>query len=517
MSHVHTGCCGCHALGIGRRGFFAALGGTALGTALAAHAGEADAGTAERRPRPLVSRRPLVVQPVLLYHLSEPREATSWRPWGGLGSRADVAAEGGRINAELEALRGKAEYPLTVLPLLGVTNAEEASRIRSIDCDVVVTFAASGGGDALETILASGRHNLVFVRHRSGPAYLWYEILHPRLLRKTVDEYGEPNLTTDDIVVDEMGDVLVRLRALYALKNTVGSRIVAIGGASGWGKGGQAAPAVARDQWKLDIVDVSYDELGKRIAAMQGDAAGMARYAREAADYLNLPATLLETRGDFVTGAFLLDDLFRQLMDEACATAITVNECMTTIIPMARTTACLTLTLINDDGMLAFCESDFVVIPSGILLHHIASLPVFLQDPTYPHHGVVTLAHCTAPRRMDGVHLEPARIQTHFESDYGAAPKVDMRVGQVVTVLDPDFASNRWLGFRGHIQDNPEMAICRSQIDVGIDGDCGKLAEEMRGFHWMLAYGDHLAETGYALKKQGVGWYNLSPPATTVA
>lgn len=61
------------------------------------------------------------------------------------------------------------------------------------------------------------------------------------------------------------------------------------------------------------------------------------------------------------------------------------------------------------------------------------------------------------------------------------------------------------------------MAICRSQVDVSIDGDCGALAEEMRGFHWMLAYGDHLPETGYALRKNGVGWYNLSPPSTTVA
>jgi hypothetical protein len=33
----------------------------------------------------------------------------------------------------------------------------------------------------------------------------------------------------------------------------------------------------------------------------------------------------------------------------------------------------------------------------------------------------------------------------------------------------------------------------------------------MVGFHWMLAYGDHLRELKYALKKQGVGWMNISP------
>ncbi len=83
--------------------------------------------------------------------------------------------------------------------------------------------------------------------------------------------------------------------------------------------------------------------------------------------------------------------------------------------------------LLNDAGYLAFCESDFVVITSGILLHYASGLPVFLNDPTYPHDGIVTLAHCTAPRKMDGRRAERAKILTHFESDYGAAPKVEMR------------------------------------------------------------------------------------------
>ncbi len=84
------------------------------------------------------------------------------------------------------------------------------------------------------------------------------------------------------------------------------------------------------------------------------------------------------------------------------------------------------------------------------------------------------------------------------------------RIGQEVTVIDPDFEDKKWIGFRGKIQDNPFLDICRSQVDVTIEGDCAKLAEDMRGFHWMLAYGDHLKETGYALNKLGVGRYNLS-------
>ena len=186
---------------------------------------------------------------------------------------------------------------------------------------------------------------------------------------------------------------------------------------------------------------------------------------------------------------------------------------MGTIMPLSETTACLPLSLLNDSGYTAYCESDFVVIPSGILLHYISSQPVFLNDPTYPHHDVVTLAHCTAPRKMNGKHYEPAKILTHFESDYGAAPKVEMKLGQKITVINPDFNCKRWLGFEGKIIDNPFMDICRSQIDVQIKGDCDTLVKETRGFHWMVSYGNYLNELSYALKKVGVDWMNLTKKA----
>ena len=42
--------------------------------------------------------------------------------------------------------------------------------------------------------------------------------------------------------------------------------------------------------------------------------------------------------------------------------------------------------------------------------------------------------------------FEPARILTHFESDYGAAPKVEMRSGQSVTNIMPDFSFKKHIG-----------------------------------------------------------------------
>jgi len=484
---THSGCCGCHLTEtIGRRSFLARVGGGAVGTAalsgVAAAASDTPIDSSGDRVKPKLDKNTLVVQPALTYHLPVRREAVSWRSWGGLHTKSDVDREIRQITAELEKLADDTEFSVTFRPVARVTNQQEAAALRDTDADVMLIYGAGGGTRTLEAIISPDRYNLMFVRHRSGPAYLWYEIVHPRLLRKTVDVYGQPGLEPCDVVVDKYDELQWRLRALYALKNTVGSRMIAIGKAAGWGVGGWGAPKIAAELWKMDLQTVSYEDLGKRIESAKSDPARVRRAEADAAEYVALPGTQLDTDMDFVNRAFLLTQVFEDLMVEASAPAITINNCMSTIMPVSETTACLPLSLINDSGALAFCESDFVVIPSGVLLHHIASTPVFLQDPTYPHDGVVTLAHCTAPRKMDGQHLEKAAILTHFESDYGAAPKVDMRIGQQVTVIDPDFGSKRWIGFRGTIVDNPFLDICRSQVDVAIEGDWRKLMEDMRGW-----------------------------------
>jgi hypothetical protein len=499
---------------VNRRQFVGGLGAlAALSVTLPSlSAAEAQACCSVKERAPL-SRKPLRVQPVLTYETPQRREGTSWRNWGGIQTEAGARQEQARIADELKKLSAKAEFPLDVQPVLLVKAVEQAAAIAQGDYDVMLMYAAGGGLNLLETLTRKDRWNLMFLRHLPGPAYLWYEIVHPRFLRKTVDDFGQPGMDVHDVITDRYDEMLWKLRALHGLNSTHGKRVVCIGGAAGWGEGGQQAPQIARDRWKLDLVDYPYAELEPRLKAAYQDSVLVAGCEQAARAYLGKAGVKLETARQFVTNAFVLREVFLDVMEANRTDALTVNHCMGTIMGMSKTTACLTLSLLNDDGYLLFCESDFVVIPSGILLHYISGKPVFLNDPTTPHDGIVTLAHCTAPRRMDGKRLERARILTHFESDYGAAPKVEMKLGQVTTNLVPDFDCRKWVGFAATIVGNPFLEICRSQVDVKVHGDCQKLLEEMKGFHWMLAYGDYRQECGYALRKLGVDLLDVSARA----
>jgi len=497
--------CGCEADppgGITRRGFLGGVGAALGGVALTGLTWSALSGAEGEIAMP-AKRRALVVKPVLVYSTPRPRKQTSWRNWGGIDTKKRADEEVKRITGELDKLRAAANFPVKFLPVAAIRSGRELAGAKDLaSADVVILYPAGGWTDVFDAVVKTGKDVICFMRHKSGPVYLWYEIVSPRYLRRHSDELAVKGMDYQDMVVDSTDEILWRLRALCGLRNTVGSRIVAVGGPGGWAT--RQAPKLARDHWKLDIRTVSYKELGELIKAAKADKDAVERAKKRADGYLKIPKTKLEIKKDHVEKGFLLEEVFRALMTKAECRAITINACMGTILRVSGTTACLPLSTLNDDGYMAFCESDFVAIPSGILMSNISGTPPFLLNPTYPHDGIMTMAHCTAPRKMDGKTLEPVRIVTHFESDFGAAPKVDMRIGQKLTLIGPDFSAKRWLGCTGEIVDHPFLPICRSQIDVRFKCDSALLAERMRGFHWMIVYGDYLREAAYAMKKTDI-------------
>ena len=112
--------------------------------------------------------------------------------------------------------------------------------------------------------------------------------------------------------------------------------------------------------------------------------------------------------------------------------------------------------------------------------------------------------------RANGRRYAEARVVTHFESDYGATPKVELPLGTPLTMVCPDGRQKEWVGFSGKVLANPFHDICRSQFDVSIDGNWKKLLEDHRGFHWMMAVGGYAEEMAYACPKIGIEWNNVS-------
>jgi len=517
-SYGHTSSGGGHsktsATTISRRCFLGSLAGTAAMAGLTPAQARAVSTGPVSSGNTLPCGTALRIKPVLTYGIETRQEKTSWRGYGGIQTQAGAQEEAGRIKTELKKLASQAEFPIEVLPVALVDTDQKAEQAADADCDALLVYAA--GGSQVYKLAASGKPKIMFLRHKSDHHYLWYEIAHWRLLRRNGDTFEEPNMDVDDIVVDDYGEVLWRLRALYGLKNAKGTKMLAIGGLAAYSDPGQKlGPPHAKEVWGYDFQIISESEFAQHLAKARADANVMKQVAQQTEDLLALPNVTLETERKFVVNSFLALRVCKELMRESGAANFGFAHCMgRSVIEMLDTPPCLVLSLANDEGYTAYCHTDLTHTLPGVLLRWIAGKPTFVCNSHFPHHGIFTVAHCAAPRRMNGEDYEPARIMTHFESDYGAATKVRYTKGQIVTVIIPNLRCTKWQGFRGKVLDSPSYPACRSQMDIEIDGDCRKLLTEMQGFHVQVCYGDYLREVGYALKKVGkIEWQNFSEQA----
>ena len=63
-----------------------------------------------------------------------------------------------------------------------------------------IVYAAGGPQSTFDAAAATGKHVIFFVRHKSGPLYLWYEIISPRYLRQHTDALKVKGVDYEDVV-----------------------------------------------------------------------------------------------------------------------------------------------------------------------------------------------------------------------------------------------------------------------------------------------------------------------------
>jgi hypothetical protein len=450
--------------------------------------------------QPFPSGAPLRVQPILVYDAPSRRERESWRSYGAIHTPAAAQEEAARIDRELGELKQRAEFPIGLQPVQVLDSQAKLDQAVANDPDLCIVYAA---GYCTHWPLKIPM--IMFVRHRSGPFYLGFEIAHWRFLRQSGDAFGLAGFDTDDVVVDKVDELLWRLRALYGLKNAKGTKMLTIGGLEAYSREAQEhGPRVAREVWGYDFVNVTDEEFAQRLNAARTDQAVVSRVEEQTTALLRLPNVRLETERKFVVNSYLALHVCRQLLRESGASNFGFARCMgRDQMTMLGTPPCLVLSLANDEGYTAYCHTDLSHTMPGVLLRWIASRPTFVCNSHHPHDGLFFVAHCQAPRRMNGREFEPATIMTHYESDYGAACKTHYTTDQVITAVVPNLACTRWQGFRGKIVGAPSYPACRSQMEILIDGDWKRLLRDMEGFHTQIVYGDYTREVGYALKKLG--------------
>ena len=181
--------------GISRRDFLAGagvLGGMALsGLSWSALAAAPDAATAAP------PRKPLVVKPVLSYDTPTRRPHTSWRNWGGIQTQAGRRRRGGPHPRRARQAASGRRFPRDG-PAAGHGPQRRGTgpgqgRDRLGRRGDLLRGRRLG---TVDFVAKTAKDVIFFCRHKSGPVYLWYEIISPRYLRQHTDTLKIQGTTT---------------------------------------------------------------------------------------------------------------------------------------------------------------------------------------------------------------------------------------------------------------------------------------------------------------------------------
>lgn len=189
-------------------------------------------------------------------------------------------------------------------------------------------------------------------------------------------------------------------------KTTIGL----IGGASGWLiASGIDVDAVAQT-YGVRFKNIELKELENDFASVGADDPEEDRICRRMEGFLTEGRTTADLRD-----AARMYLALRRLCARHELNAFTL-KCFG-ILGSCRTTSCLAMALLNDEGIVAGCEGDIPSLWTMLYVKYAYGEPAFMANPSSSNRREQTIdfAHCTIPLSM----VHGYRLPSHFESQSG--------------------------------------------------------------------------------------------------
>jgi L-fucose isomerase-like protein len=186
--------------------------------------------------------------------------------------------------------------------------------------------------------------------------------------------------------------------------------------------------------------------------------------------------------------------LLRRVVESERLDAVAVR-CFDLVL-RRRTTGCLALAHLNDQGIIAGCEGDLVATVAMLWLRHALAQPAWMANPSRVdlEHGVLSLAHCTVPRSLSGAY----RLRSHFESGLGVGIQGTLPTGPVTLVRIGGARMEQLRAIDGRLLRNTDHEdLCRTQVEVEVGAAAlQELLARPLGNHMVVVPGHHAAVLG---------------------
>jgi len=179
----------------------------------------------------------------------------------------------------------------------------------------------------------------------------------------------------------------------------------------------------------------------------------------------------------------------KQLISKYILSAVTI-KCFDLLA--YNYTACLGVSLCNDEGIIAGCEADVQALLTMMVVSFITNKPCWMANPSRidKDKNTITLAHCTIATKMIS-NMQKAALLPHMESGKCVAIRGPLKHKEVTLVRLGGKHLDKMLIAPGRIikSNMKEPNLCRTQVEVELNGSVNDLIENALGNHLILTYG----------------------------
>jgi L-fucose isomerase-like protein len=264
------------------------------------------------------------------------------------------------------------------------------------------------------------------------------------------------------------------------------ARIGIVGQPSDWLVASSPSPQLVREVWGPTVVPLPLDPLFEAP-----DAELTVLGERTARIFRTGAGELVEPAESDLAAAGRVHAALRRMADAGRLDALSVR-CFD-LVTRRRTTGCLALARLCDEGVIAGCEGDLVATVAMLWAHRLLGVLPWMANPSRVDRGrgVLSLAHCTVPPSL----VTRFRLRSHFESGLGVGIQGVLPEGPVTLLRIGGERMDELWTLDGSLLGNTDHAdLCRTQIEVEVGAAAlDDLLGRPLGNHTIVVAGHHAA------------------------
>jgi len=286
------------------------------------------------------------------------------------------------------------------------------------------------------------------------------------------------------------GDTGYILQALHdycdnetVLSRLAGKKAGVIGQPSGWLIASGVDYQEVQRRWGIRMEDIPLQEVVDGYGRCPAES--VTSLAR---DFVDKAVGMKETNQEEIVKAMRLYQAVKEVVERHQLDAFTLN-CFD-LIPLTRTTGCVALALLNQEGIPAGCEGDMQTLLTMLLVQTATGQPCFMANPSKIIDNArrdMIFAHCTIAPSMTDRYV----IRNHYESLSGVAIEGIVGPSDLTIVKAGGRKMERYFMSRARLTectDNPIM--CRTQMRVTMEQPLDYFLTQSIGNHHVIVRGD---------------------------